>query len=283
LSALSLPGRAATTAIWRRRATHGLIYLALIVVAVVMLYPFWFMGRTSLFSLSQYYLGHGISVSSWHDLFQALPVGRELFNSTLIASSAIALILVSATTAGYALGTLRYRFSGVVFLVIASAMMVPMQSMIIPEFENLAKLGFVNHYYAPILVYAALGAPFATFLMTTYFRRLPQDVIEASLIDGLGYGEIFFRIMLPLAIPAIVTVAVLQFIQIWDDLLVGLLFLQTPQQRPLTVGLATIPSQHFLDVPELMAGSLVSALPAVIVYLIFQRYLIRGLTMGMSK
>ncbi len=107
-------------------------------------------------------------------------------------------------------------------------MMVPMQSMIMPEYVNLARLGFINHYYGAILVYAALGAPFATFLMTTYFRRLPEDVIEASLIDGLGYGKIFFRIMLPLALPAIATVAVLQFIQIWDDLLVGLLFLQTP-------------------------------------------------------
>ncbi len=107
--------------------------------------------------------------------------------------------------------------------------MVPMQSMIIPEFVNLAGLGFINHYYAAILVYAALGTPFATFLMTTYFRRLPEDVIEASLIDGLGYGKIFARVMLPLAVPAIVTVAVLQFIQIWDDLLVGLLFLQSPR------------------------------------------------------
>jgi ABC-type glycerol-3-phosphate transport system permease component len=269
--------------VWRRRATRGLVYALLLVVTVVMLYPFWFMGRMSLRSLSQYYLGRGYSLTSWHDLFQALPVGRELFNSTLITTGAIGLILTASTTAGYAFGTLRYRFSGGVFLVVASAMMVPMQSMIIPEYVNLARLGFINHYYAAILVYAALGTPFATYLMTTYFRRLPDDVIEASLIDGLGYGKIFFRIMLPLAVPAIVTVMVLQFIQIWDDLLVGLLFLQTPTQRPITVGLATIPAQHFLDVPMLMAGSLVSALPAVLVYLFFQRYLIRGLTMGMSK
>ena len=76
-------------------------------------------------------------------------------------------------------------------------------------------------------MYAALGAPFSTFLMTTYLRRLPMDVIEAALIDGLGYGRIFLRIILPLARPAMATIAVLQFIQIWDDLLVGLLFLQT--------------------------------------------------------
>jgi ABC-type glycerol-3-phosphate transport system permease component len=275
--------RSFAVSLWRRRASRLLVYAALLAVAVVMLYPFWLMAQVSFRSLPQYYLGSGFSLTTWHDLFKALPIGRELFNSTLITLSAIGLILIASTTAGYALGTLRYRFSGVVFLVIASAMMVPMQSLIIPEYINLARLGFINHYYGAILVYAALGAPFATFLMTTYFRRLPEDVIEASLIDGLGYGKIFFRIMLPLAVPAIVTVVVLQFIQIWDDLLVGLLFLQTPAQRTITVGLQTIPAQHFQNFPMEMAGSLVSALPAVLVYLIFQRYLVRGLTMGMSK
>jgi ABC-type glycerol-3-phosphate transport system permease component len=268
---------------WRRHGGRVIVYAVLLVFTVIMLYPFWLMGQMSFRSLPQYYLGHGFSLTTWHDLFQALPVGREMVNSTLITLSAIGVILVASTAAGYAFGTLRYRFSGVVFLVIAAAMMVPMQSLIIPEYINLAQLGFINHYYGAILVYAALGTPFATFLMTTYFRRLPEDVIEASLIDGLGYGKIFFRIMLPLAVPAIATVAVLQFIQIWDDLLVGLLFLQTPAHRTITVGLETIPAQHFQNFPMEMAGSLVSALPAVIVYLIFQRYLIRGLTMGMSK
>jgi ABC-type glycerol-3-phosphate transport system permease component len=267
----------------RRRVGRLLVYAALLVVTVVMLYPFWSMGIASFRSLQQYYVGHGFSLVSWRELFRTLPVGRELLNSTIITLAAIALIVVASTTAGYALGTLRYRFSNVVFLVIAAAMMVPMQSMIIPEYVNIARVGLVNHYLGAILVYAALGAPFATFLMTTYFRRLPEDVIEASLIDGLGYGSIFVSVMLPLALPAIFTVVVLQFIQIWDDLLVGLLFLQTPAQRPITVGLATIPSQHLLNVPVLMAGSLISALPAIVVYLFFQRYLVRGLTMGMSK
>ena len=180
----------------------------LLLVTVIMLYPFWLMGQMSFRSLPQYYLGHGFSLTTWHDLFKALPIGREMVNSTLITLSSIGIILIASTAAGYAFGTLRYKFSGTVFLVIAAAMMVPMQSMIIPEYINLARLGFINHYYGAILVYAALGTPFATFLMTTYFRRLPEDVIEASLIDGLGYGKIFFRIMLPLAVPAIATVAV---------------------------------------------------------------------------
>jgi multiple sugar transport system permease protein/raffinose/stachyose/melibiose transport system permease protein len=185
--------------------------------------------------------------------------------------------------AGYAFGILRYRASTVVFLLVVGAMLVPMPSIIVPEYINLANWGRINHYDSAIVVYAALGAPFSTFLMTTYMRRLPFDVIEAALMDGLSYARVFLRIIVPLARPAMVTIAVLQFIQVWDDLLVGLLMLQTPDKRPITVGLATIPSQHGLDVPLLMAGSLVSALPAVIVYLIFQRYLISGLTLGMGK
>ena len=267
----------------RHLVSRALIYLALAVITVVMLYPFYYMGVNAFRSLDQYYAGHGFSLASWHNLFKSLPVGRELLNSTLITVGAIALILAVSTTGGYAFAVLRYPASRLIFLIVIAAMMVPMQSIIAPEYVNLANLGFINHRYGAILVYAALGAPFSTFLMTTYFRRIPEEVIEAALIDGLGYGRVFFLIMLPLAVPAIVTIAVLQFIQVWDDLLVGLLFLQTPDVRPITVGLATIPSQHLLDVPLLMAGSLISALPAVIVYLVFQRYLISGLTMGISK
>jgi ABC-type glycerol-3-phosphate transport system permease component len=268
---------------WRRITSRALIYLALVLISVVMLYPFYYMGFNAFRSLDQYYAGHGFSLTSWRNLFDTLPVGRQLLNSTIITLSAIAIILAVSTTAGYAFAVLRYRASALVFLIIIAAMMVPIQSIIAPEFVNLANWGFINHRYGAILVYAALGAPFATFLMTVYFRRIPEDVIEAALIDGLGYERIFFRIMLPLAVPAMVTIAVLQFIFVWDDLLVGLLFLQSPEVRPITVGLATIPSQHLLDVPQLMAGSLISALPAVIVYLFFQRYLMTGLTMGISK
>jgi ABC-type glycerol-3-phosphate transport system permease component len=273
----------AATRLWRRRVTRLAVYVALAVVTVVMLYPFWYMGENAFRSLEQYQVGRGFSLTSWRELFRTLPVARELLNSTILTAGSIAMILVASTTAGYALGVLRYRFSSAVFLLIVSSMMVPLQSIIIPEFVNLARLGFVNHFYGAMLVYAALGTPFSTFLMTAYFRRLPEDVVEAALIDGLGYTRIFLRIMLPLAVPAIVTVVVLQFIQIWDDLLVGLLFLQTPDVRPITVGLATIPSQHLLNVPVLMAGSLISAAPAIAVYLVFQRYLIAGLTTGIGK
>jgi multiple sugar transport system permease protein/raffinose/stachyose/melibiose transport system permease protein len=168
----------------------------------------------------------------------------------------------------------------VVFIAIIGCLMVPVQSIIIPEYVNLANVHLVNNYLGAILVYAALGTPFATFLMTVFFRGLPDELIEAGLCDGVSYPGAFLRIAVPMAMPALATVAVLQFIQIWDDLLIGLLFLQEPTNRTITVGLAVLSSGNVVSVPALMAGSVVSALPAVVVYLFFQRYLVRGLTMG---
>ena len=102
--------------------------------------------------------------------------------------------------------------------------------------------------------------------MATYYRGISDDLIEAAVMDGLGYERTFLRIALPLSWPALATVTVLQFIQIWDDLLVGLLFLQNPQQRTITVGLAALSAGRTTSIPVLMAGSFVSALPAIIVF-----------------
>lgn len=264
---------------WSRRV----VFAGLALVAVVMLYPFYYMIRVSLESFIQYEQGHGISFVSWRQLASTLPIVRELGNSTIVTLGTVVLILAVSTTAGYAFSKLRFRGSQIVFLGVISSMMVPLQSIIIPEYVNLSHVGLIGHYIGAILVYSALGSPFATFLMTSYFRSVPDELLEASVVDGLSYATVFVRIMIPMAIPALFTIAVLQFIQVWDDLLVAMLFLPTPAVRTITVGLATLQSARVVDVPVLMAGSFVSALPAVIVYLIFQRSLINGLTMGIGK
>jgi ABC-type glycerol-3-phosphate transport system permease component len=267
----------------RRRGRVGMIFLIMTGVAVVMLYPFWYLLNNAFRNESQFEQQHGHSAVSWSQLFSELPVGRELLNSTVICVASILLILAVSTTAGFAFAKLRYRGSGTVFLAVVAALMVPLQSIIIPEYVNLGKLGLINTYLGAILVYVALGTPFATFLMATYYRGISDDLIEAAVMDGLGYERTFLRLALPLSWPAIATVTVLQFIQIWDDLLVGLLFLQNPQQRTITVGLAALSAGRTSSIPVLMAGSFISAVPAIVVYLIFQRYLVRGLTLGMGK
>ncbi len=267
----------------RRRVSRFLMFLVLCVVVVIMLFPFVIMVVTSFRSKDQYIAGSGFSLDSWQQLFATVPILQQLLNSSMVTAGGVALILVVSTTGGYAFSKLTFKGSGLVFLAILSGMMIPVQSIIIPVYVNIAHAHGVNHLWSAILVYAALGAPFATYLMTTYYRGIPTELVEASVMDGASYWQIFRKLMIPLAIPAITTVAVLQVIQIWDDLLVGLLFLQTPTVRTITVGLAVLQNGRVVSIPLLMAGSLVSALPAIIVYLIFQRNLIQGLTMGVNK
>jgi multiple sugar transport system permease protein/raffinose/stachyose/melibiose transport system permease protein len=259
------------------------MFAILCVVVVVMLFPFVFMAITAFRSYDQYLAGAGFSLDSWNVLFDTLPVIQQLINSTIVTAGAVGLIVAVSSTGGFAFAKLGFRGSSVVLLLVLAGMMIPLQSIIIPEFVLISQLGLVNQFQGAIVVYAALGAPFATYLMTTYYRSLPTELVEASIMDGASYLQIFRKVMLPLSLPAITTVAVLQVIQIWGDLLVGLLFLQTPAVRTITVGLATLQTSRMVNVPALMAGSLVSALPAIVVFLIFQRHLINGLTMGVNK
>jgi ABC-type glycerol-3-phosphate transport system permease component len=267
----------------RRRLGRSLLFVAMVGVAIIMLYPFWVVIITSLKSEAQFLAGSGFSWLSWSGLTSVIPVGQEVVSSTIVCSASIFVILLVGLPAGFAFSKLRFRASTVVFLVIVSAMMVPLQAILMPEFVNVTKLGLTGGYFGAIVVYASLGTPFSVFLFTTYFRGVPDELIEAGIVDGLGYLGVMWRLIVPVAVPAIATVTVLQFIQIWDDLLVGLLFIQNTGERPITVGLAVLAAGRTTSIPELMAGSLISALPAMAVYLAFQRYLVRGLTMGIDR
>jgi multiple sugar transport system permease protein/raffinose/stachyose/melibiose transport system permease protein len=266
----------------RRKLGRWILFVVMVGVAIVMLYPFGVMIVTSLKSEAQFLNGSGFSWLSWKTLSATIPVGQEVVSSTIVCSVSIFVILLVGLPAGFAFSKLRFRASTTVFLVIVSAMMVPLQAILMPEFVNVTKLGLTGGYFGAILVYAALGTPFSVFLFTTYFRSVPDELIEAGVVDGLGYTGVLWRLVVPIAVPALATVTVLQFIQIWDDLLVGLLFIQNPSERPITVGLAVLAAGRTTSIPALMAGSLVSALPAMAVYLGFQRYLVRGLTMGID-
>ena len=257
--------------------------IVMALVMVVMLYPFWMITRSSLSASSDGNITQAITLASWHTLFATLPIIQQLLNSTMVTLGAITVIILASSMAGFALAHLGNRKSHYLFLAIVGSMLIPMPSIIVTEFANIAKLGLVNHISGAILVYSALGLPFAVFLMYTYYKDMPRELLEAALVDGMSYKQAYLRIALPLSVPAILAVGALQFIQIWDDLLVALLLLQTPTHRTITVGLAVLQSGHFLNIPVLMAGSLLSALPAAVVYLIFQRHLIGGLMLGIGK
>lgn len=269
---------------WKRMSpARVVIFVILLLISLLVMYPFFFMAVTSMKSQSQYQTGSGFSFASWANLFASVPVLREMGNSVLVCLASIGIILSLATPAGYALAKTHFKGRSLLLLGIVGAMMLPVQSIIIPEYVNFVKFHLINNYLGAVLVYAAIGTPFATFLMTTYFRGVPDELIDAGLCDGLGYSGVFRRIALPMAKPALATVVVLQFIPIWNDLLIGLLFLQEPNVRTFTVGLGVLASSRLVSIPGLMAGSLLSTIPAAAVYVLFQRYLVTGLTLGASR
>lgn len=268
----------------RIRPARIAMFLTMVVVAIIMLYPFYYMLRSAFQTQEQFEgLRSGFSLSTWKLLFSSQPILHELLNSMIVSSVSVLIILVISTAAGFSFAKGRFRGRNLVFVAVVACMFVPLPSIVIPEYVNVAGWGLLGGYFGAVIVYVALGIPFSAFLMTTYFRGLPDEVLEAAAIDGVAPWNMWWRIGVPLARPAIFTVAVLQFIQIWNDLLVALLFLQNTNDRTVTVGIALLSSGRVASVPVLMAGSVMSVIPPIIVYLLFQKHLVRGITLGLGK
>jgi multiple sugar transport system permease protein len=201
-------------------------------------------------------------------------------NSLLVVGGAVALIVIVAVPAGFALGRLRFRGRTILLIGIIGLMAVPAAVLMIPLFRVVGQLGLVNTYPGLILVYAALNLPFSIYLVASYVHGLPGEVIEAAEVDGASLGRQLWSIVVPLSVPALATIVTLNVLWLWNELLFGLIILQDPDMRTVTVGIATLQGQHTTPVPLLAAGLLLSMGPVLLVFLITQRNLARGLTAG---
>lgn len=268
------PGK--TTA--RRSPRHLAASITLFVIGVALIYPL-----IDVIIASFRLQGTGqFTLQYWRAVFHQIPVWRELGMSALVTGTSVAGVLVVSVPAGYAYAKLSFRGARVIFGITVACMMIPVESMIIPEYSNLAKVGLVGSVLGTVLVFVGLGIPLSVFLMASYFKSLPDALLESGLVDGAGHLRIFLSIMLPLALPAIVTIGVLEFLAVWNDLLIALLFLPI-QSHTIAVGLAALQGNHILNTYVLVAGSVLSAIPPMIVYMLFQRHLVAGLTMGVHR
>ena len=224
-------------------------------------------------------LSFGAFARAWHDA----EIGIYFRNSTIVTSSTVALTVVSATLAAYAFSKLRWRLSGAVYLFVLVWIAIPPLLLMVPIYIEMVQLGLLNTYFSVILLYTALNLPFNVYLMTAYFRSVPDELIEAARIDGAGIHRIFHRIMLPLAKPALATLIIFNVLWAWNEFLFALLLLQTDSVKTLTVGVLALQGRFVTDYPALMAGLLITSIPVIAAYLIFQRHLVRGLTAGAVK
>ena len=210
-------------------------------------------------------------------------LGLYLGNSLLLTIPASLFSITLGTLAGYGLGKYRFRGDGILFIFIVAGMFLPPQIALIPIFRLMNDIGLYDTLWSVIIVHTAFGIPICTLVMRNFFQVVPNAMREAALIDGANEYKIFFKIMLPLTLPALAVLATLQFTWIWNDFLWPFILTQKADSRTIMVGILNLTGQYTVDWGGQAAASLVGSLPTLIIFVFFQRYFIRGLTLGAVK
>ncbi|MBI1290842.1 ABC transporter permease subunit [bacterium] len=258
------------------------LYTALVAVALIMVFPFLWMASTSLKSLGEAFeyppafFPKNPRWGNYERLFSTVPMTTFLLNSIKITGLTVVGLVISSAMAAFALAQLQFPGRRVVFMGTLGTLMVPYQVTLIPVFIMFQYLGWKNTHY-PLWVPAFFGSAFGVFLLRQFFLGVPRELYEAALVDGCSPGGILFRIYLPLAKPAIATLAVFTFMNSWNDLLNPLIYIDTMEKMPLTAGLSFLQAQHGSNWPLMMAGAMVSIIPILVIFIVAQRSFIEGI------
>jgi ABC-type glycerol-3-phosphate transport system permease component len=221
----------------------------------------------------------------WQNYVEALtvlPFSTYILNTALISAITIIGHLLSCTLIAYAFARLRARGRELIFIVMLATMMLPYPVTMVPLYVLFQRLGWINTIL-PLTVPAFLGSAFYIFLLRQFFLGIPRDFEDAARMDGANLLQILWRIMLPLALPAMATVAIFTFQASWNDFLAPLIYLQKPELYTVTLGLQFFRSTYTTNWAYLMAASLVTVLPVVLVFFVAQRYFIEGITLSGIK
>lgn len=221
------------------------------------------------------------TLDNYRTLFARAGMGRYLLNSFLIAGLTAAIALLLNTLAGYAFAKLRFAGRDRVFRLLLGALVIPAQVAMMPLFLMLKQLGLVNSYAGAIV--PGMAGVFGIFLVRQYARSIPDELLEAARIDGAGELRIFLQIVLPVLKPILVTLAIFVFLASWNDFMWPLIVLTDNDLYTLPVALASLSREHVQDNELMMAGSVVTVLPVLLLFLILQRYYLQGLLVGSVK
>ena len=271
----------------RKRAATAAYYVAAVLVAVIALVPFvWmistsFKSRGALMSIPIEWIPTEPTLDAYVTVFERFPFLRTIGNSLFIAVCYTLLTLVSASMAAFAFTKIRFRGSGLLLGVYLATMMIPTQVTMIPLFVVMNQIGLINHYGSVIL--PAIFRPFAVFLLVQQMRTIPGDYMDAARIDGASTFRIYRQVMLPLCAPALATLAITNFMDSWNDYLWPLLMLTDKAKMTLPIALSTLNGQYDTEYNVLMAGSLISMIPIILIYIAAQKYFKNGLMAGGVK
>lgn len=265
-----------------------------ICLAVLFLYPLYILLTQSIKSPAEAaqtpptLFPHSFSLENFRELGQdqgGLSLITSVKNSVYVSFSATALAVIVSTLAGYAFARLPFRGSKVLFFVTLITFMVPFQAIITPLFLTLKSMGLQNSLTGVSLVLATFNLPFGIFLMRNSFSSIPVTLEEAALLDGASTFTAFRKIMLPLALPGIVSTGLLTFFATWNEFFASLILLtdQTKYTLPVSLSILSAGQNNSIDWGLLEAGVLVTVLPCIVVYLVLQKYYVAGLLSGAVK
>lgn len=271
----------------RKRILDFVTYGVLIVGSLMMVGPFIWMISTAFKAPADQFnralLPNPFTLENFRELWTVLPFSNLIFNSLKIALLNTVGQIITCAMGAFVFAVIRFRFREVLFLALLATLMVPFQVTIIPNFVVFKALGLYGTQ-APLWLPGFLGGAFGTFLLRQYFLTIPIDLAEAARVDGASLLQIFWRIYLPLAKPALAALSIFVFLGSWNNLLTPLIYLPSDlQQTTLPVGLALFQAQYAGRWTVMMAGALVSIAPIILVFFFAQRYFIEGIALSGVK
>ncbi|RDU97503.1 carbohydrate ABC transporter permease [Trinickia dinghuensis] len=274
----------------RSLAAQWLYRVAVAVALVVWLMPLAAVALTSIRGPADIFAGNYWGwptrwqlVENYRAVFRDTELGRYLLNTCLIAVPAVAGTIALSCMAGFALGVYRFRLNVVVFFLFLAGNFVPFQILMIPVRLMSLQLGLYDSVPGLILFHIAFNTGFCTFFMRNFVRELPYELIEAARMDGASEFQVFRKVVLPLVRPAIAALSVLVFTFVWNDYFWATVLVQGDHAMPVTAGLKALSGIWVAQWHLVAAGSIVAALPPVLVFFLKQKHFIAGLTMGATK
>ena len=266
-----------------KKVTPGqtFVFITMALLLIVVLFPFfWLMITTfkidtDIVKYPPTLFGSTYTVSSYIKVWQSLPLLDFLKNTVIFAGSVTLISVLFDSMAGYAFARFNFLGKKGLFIFILITMMIPFQVLMIPLFIEVYRLGILNTYAGLIL--PRMADAFGIFLMRSSFVSLPKELEEAARVDGYNEFQIFFRIMMPLSKPALITLGIINLMGNWNDLLYPLMLTSTTKMRTISAGLALFVGQRTLEYGPTLAAAAISLLPLVIVYIFAQKYFVQGI------
>lgn len=242
-----------------------------------------FKSNTQIFAYPPQLIDSSFSFGAYHAVVTDPQQRRFFFNSYLISSMVTVCTLIFGILAGYSFSRYQFRFKNILNIIIIGVQSVPPITLMIPYFGLIVSLKLYNTYWGLIVTYMVFTLPYAIIMMTGYFNTLPRDLDEAVMIDGGSSFVILWRILVPISLPGIVSVGVYTFMLAWNEFLFALTLTRTNDMRTVPVGIQLLMGQHSFEWNQMMAMSVLGSLPVLILFLLFQRYFIAGMSAGSVK